>query len=187
MRIEIKHRLTADVLFAHEADGNTLKITLEAAVKAGADLAYANLARADLAYANLARADLADANLARADLARADLARANLADADLARANLAYDNLAHAYLAGAYLARADLVGVTAVIDAGTPDGWRCVGWLRDGWLSVHVGCRDMRLAEGRTYWSGKPDRAEVLLALDYVERVAVLRGWAISEPRKEAP
>jgi hypothetical protein len=89
--------------------------------------------------------------------ARATLARADLADANLADANLA--------------------GAKAVIDAGTPDGWRCVGWVRDGVLRVRVGCRDKTIPEGREYWSGKPDRREVLAALDYIEATARLRGW----------
>ncbi len=154
MRIEIKSRFDASVLFAHEAEGNTLKITVEAAVKARANLACANLVGANLVGANLA-----DANLVGAYLARANLADANLADA----------NLTGAYLAGA----------NQVIDAGAPNGWRTVGWLRDGYLSVRVGCRDKRLAEGRQYWAGKDARREVLAALDYVERIAVLRGWKV--------
>ena len=129
MRIEIKSRFDARILFAHEAEGNTLKITVEAAVKA----------------------------------------RANLADANLADANLAGVNLAGANLAGA----------NQMIDAGTPNGWRTVGWLRDGYLSIRVGCRDKRLAEGREYWDGKDDRREVLAALDYIEKIAVLRGWKV--------
>ena len=105
MKIQIKSRFTSEILFEHDCENNSIKITLEAAVKAradlaGADLARANLADADLAGADLARANLADAYLARADLAGADLAGAYLADAYLARA----------YLAGAYLARANLAG-----------------------------------------------------------------------------
>ena len=94
------------------------------------------------------------------------------ADAYLAGADLTGANLARAYLAGADLTRAK-----AVIDAGTPDGWRCVGWVRDGVLRVRVGCRDMAIPEGREYWSGKPNRREVLAALDYIEATARLRGW----------
>lgn len=98
-----------------------------------------------------------------------------------ARANLAFANLDSAYLAGANLARANLA-----IDAGTPNGWRCVGWLRDGWLSVRVGCHDKRIDEGRAYWVKRDDRREVLAALDYVEAVAKLRGWALKPATKEA-
>jgi hypothetical protein len=128
--VEIKHRYTGAVLYAHEttaerqASGMAMRDALEAACKARADLADANLARANLADANLAdanlaRANLADANLADADLVGADLAGANLAradlvGADLAGANLARANLADANLADANLARADLVGADLV-------------------------------------------------------------------------
>jgi len=82
-KIDINSSLTGNALFTHETEGNTIKLTLEAAVSARANLAGADLARADLAGA-----DLAGANLARADLARADLARANLAGASLAGADI---------------------------------------------------------------------------------------------------
>ena len=173
--MEIKHRETGAVLFSAdlpaEHDGASASARLSVAVKLAVK-ARATLARADLADANLADAYLADANLAGADLARATLARAILA-----RANLADANLARANLARAYLADANLAGAKAVIDAGTPDGWRCVGWVRDGVLRVRVGCRDKTIPEGREYWSGKPDRREVLAALDYIEATARLRGW----------
>ena len=105
---QIKHRLTAAVLFARDCD--SMRLCVEAAVDAGADLAGADLAGADLAGADLAGADLAGADLADADLARANLARANLEDAYLADANLARADLEDAYLADANLARANLAG-----------------------------------------------------------------------------
>jgi len=104
MKIEIKSRFNGSALFAHYKEENSIKITLEAAVMAGADLAGANLAGADLAGAYLAGANLAGADLARADLAGAYLAGANLARANLARANLAGANLDGANLDGANLA-----------------------------------------------------------------------------------
>ena len=104
MLIEIKHRWNESVLFSHDQEKNSLKITLEMAVKAGANLAGADLVRAYLADANLV-----GANLAGADLARANLVGANLAGADLARAYLANANLAGANLTGANLTSADLV------------------------------------------------------------------------------
>ena len=79
MKYEIKHGYTSGVLFSLEC--GSLKICVEGAVSARADLAGA-----DLAGANLARAYLAGANLARANLADANLADANLADANLADA-----------------------------------------------------------------------------------------------------
>jgi len=100
MKIEIKSQFDGSALFAHYKEENSIKITLEAAVMAGADLAGANLAGADLAGAYLAGANLARANLARANLARAYLAGANLARAYLAGANLDGANLDGANLAG---------------------------------------------------------------------------------------
>ena len=66
--IEIKHHFSGRVLFALECD--SIKLCVEAAVKARANLAGAYLAGANLAGADLAGADLASANLARANLAR---------------------------------------------------------------------------------------------------------------------
>ena len=58
MKIEIKCRFSGNILFSHEAEDNTARLTLEAAVFAGANLDGANLAGAYLARANLAGANL---------------------------------------------------------------------------------------------------------------------------------
>jgi len=75
--IEIKHRITGDVLFAGEEAAGT-RGAVEAAVTAYADLASADLARADLTCAYLGGANLAGAYLTGADLTRAKLAGAYL-------------------------------------------------------------------------------------------------------------
>ena len=179
MRIEINHCFTGNVMFSGDVDASLsnknlrLGAAVKLAINAGADLARAYLADADLAGAYLARAYLTGANLAGANLAGA-----NLAGAYLEGTNLAGANLAGADLAGAYLTGTNLAGANLVIDAGYPNGWRCVGWLKDGVIQVRVGCRDKALAEGRAYWAGREDRREVLAALDYIETVAELRGWA---------
>ena len=110
MKIQIKARFTGSVLFEHEEDGNTISITLQAAVKARANLYGANLVGAYLDGANLVGANLARANLAGAYLDGAYLARANLDGANLDGANLYGANLVGANLARAYLARANLDG-----------------------------------------------------------------------------
>ena len=76
---KITCRFTGAIRF--EGEFGSLRLCVEAAVKAGANLADANLAGANLAGANLA-----GANLARAALAGADLVGANLAGAYLAGA-----------------------------------------------------------------------------------------------------
>ena len=64
MKIEIKCKFSGKVLFEHDEEVNSIRITLEVAVKAGANLAGAYLARAYLDGANLAGANLAGAYLA---------------------------------------------------------------------------------------------------------------------------
>ena len=178
--IEIKCRFTRKVLFSHDADGNSVKLTVEAAVKAGADLARAYLAGADLAGAYLAGADLAGAYLAGADLAGANLAGAdlddaNLAGADLARANLARADLDGANLAGADLARADLAradlarakNAESVIAKTviTPEG------AFIGWKACQPGCIVKLLIPEdakRSNASGRKCRAEFVDVLEVI-------------------
>jgi len=100
MKIEIKSWITNSILFFHDCENNTIKITLEVGIKV-----RANLSRADLSGADLSRANLSGANLSRADLSGADLSGANLSGANLSRANLS-----GAYLSGANLSGADLSG-----------------------------------------------------------------------------
>ena len=76
---KITCRFTGAIRF--EGEFGSLRLCVEAAVKARASLADANLAGADLAGAYLAGANLAGANLADAYLAGAYLAGANLARA----------------------------------------------------------------------------------------------------------
>ena len=115
MKIQIIAKFTGAVIFEHEAEENTIRLTVEAAVKAGA-----NLDRAYLAGANLDGANLAGANLAGASLDGAYLDRAYLAGANLDGANLAHASLDGAYLAGANLDRANLAG--ANLDGANLDG-----------------------------------------------------------------
>jgi len=143
MKIEIKCRFDGSVLFSHEAENNSIKLTLEAAVSAGAYLARANLDGANLAGANLAGANLARAYLDGANLAGANLAGANLAGANLAGAYLDGANLAGANLAGANLARGEvLIGERPIFQIG-PIGSRCayfITYLTDKGLRLRAGC-----------------------------------------------
>mgnify|MGYP003640836866 CR=1 FL=1 len=126
MKIEIKHRYNDSVLFAHEAEENSLKITLLMALKAGADLCGANLYGAnlygadlrvaDLRGADLCGADLGGADLRGADLGGADLYGADLSGADLRGADLYCANLRGANLGGANLGGADLGGKKLIGD-----------------------------------------------------------------------
>ena len=73
MKIELRNWKTGEVIFTHKCENNTIKKTVEEAVKQGVSLAYANLYKANLAGAKLAGANLAGAELSGAELAGADL------------------------------------------------------------------------------------------------------------------
>ena len=62
IKIEIKS-VFGKVLFALEKENNTIKDTLEEAVRNNVNLEYANLCNADLRNANLINANLEGANL----------------------------------------------------------------------------------------------------------------------------
>ena len=108
MKIEIKNRLTGEVIFAHEAEENSMKITVLAAIEVNADLSNANLSNADLSNANLRYANLHNADLSNANLSNANLSNADLSNADLSNANLRYANLSNADLRYANLRYADI-------------------------------------------------------------------------------
>ncbi len=66
-----------------------------------------------------------------------------------------------------------------IIQAGRPNGYQCYGWLKDGALFIHCGCRRKTFSEAIEYWFNKPDRAEILLACHYIADIARLKGWTI--------
>ncbi len=92
VKIQIKSYL-GEVLFEYSCVDNTIKKTVERAVKGYANLKYADLRYADLENANLWNANLKNANLWNADLKNADLRNADLRNADLRYAK----NLANIY------------------------------------------------------------------------------------------
>ena len=110
IKLQIKSRWTGSVLFEYEKENNTIKDTLIAAIKSGADLRGANLSGADLRGANLSGAYLRGAYLRGADLIGANLSGAYLSGAYLRGADLSGANLSGAYLRGADLRGADLSG-----------------------------------------------------------------------------
>jgi hypothetical protein len=105
---EIKNWVSGKILFSLETE--SLKLTLEAAVKTGADLTGADLRGADLRGADLRGADLRGADLRGAYLRGAYLTGAYLTGAYLTGADLRGAYLTGAYLTGADLRGADLTG-----------------------------------------------------------------------------
>ena len=104
MKIKIEIRsVLGKVLFALEKENNTIKETLEQAVKENANLRNSNLVGANLVNSNLVGADLKGANLVGADLKGANLRYADLEGADLRNSNLVGANLVNSNLVGADL------------------------------------------------------------------------------------
>jgi uncharacterized protein YjbI with pentapeptide repeats len=109
-KIIIRNRFDDSVIFEHECENNTIKLTVEKAVIISANLRGANLVDANLRGANLRGANLVDANLRGANLRGADLVDANLRGANLVDANLRGANLRGADLRDANLVDANLRG-----------------------------------------------------------------------------
>jgi hypothetical protein len=207
MKIEIKNRYSNNVLFAHEAEENSLSITLLAALKAGADLRGADLRGANLRGVNLYGADLRGvnlyvANLGGADLRGADLRGVNLYGADLRGANL-YDanlggaNLYDANLGGADLGGADLrdanlcdkklIGTRPFFQCG-PIGSRSdylLAFLTDAGVMLTTGCFHGTVAEFEEKLAAEHEMndhaIEYYAALKMIEVHAKL--WTPKEPK----
>ena len=182
IKFDIKNRFTGSVQFTAEidcADDAPLWIKIGLAVKWGvrtrADLSGANLSGSDLSGSDLSGADLSGAHLSGAHLSGA-----NLSGAHLFGANLFGADLSGAYLFGAHLFGADL-SATNLIDGGQrSDGYRFVGWIKDGVLQIRAGCRNFTIKEARAHWqstrANTPLGDETMAILDRVEAVAKIRG-----------
>jgi len=145
MIFEIKHCFTGAVLFSLECE--SLKLCVEAAVNA----------RANLRGAYLSGANLSDANLSSAYLSGAYLSRANLSDANLSSAYLSGAYLSDANLSSAYLSGANLIGAkwrNGIVIQRQPIQ---IYGLEDGWpvsiLDEHmeIGCELHAFAEWRSF------------------------------------
>jgi len=114
-KIQIKS-LWGSVLFEFEKEDNTIRETVEEAIKSGANLSGANLSGMNLSGMNLSGIDLSRSNLSRTNLSwtnlsKTDLSEANLSEADLFGSNLSKANLSGTNLSKANLSRVNLFGV----------------------------------------------------------------------------
>ena len=175
MLYEIRNRYIGAVLFSLEC--GSLKLCVEAAVAAKADLRDANLCGANLYGADLCGADLRDADLRGANLCGAGLCGADLCDADLCGADLCDADLRDADLREADLCGADLRDAD-VIDAGQDRrGFRFWAWRKDGATVYRAGCHEWTDFADALAWYGEGyksngDRFECLA------RLALLRDEA---------
>ena len=113
-------------------------------------------------------------------LRRCNGTRADLRDADLTGADLRDADLRDAVLTGADLIEA----------AQRSDGYRFYANTKDGALMIKAGCRYFDIDTGREHWrttrGGTPLGDETMAILDYIERVAAIRGMWTRTALKEA-
>jgi len=148
------------------------------------DLSGVDLHCSDLSFANLSQSDLSNTNLHHSDLYRANLSHANLSNtifycADLSHADLSDSNVFGADFTGANLSHANLLG-TSLIDMRRIDGYRFIGWIKNGILQINAGCRNFSIERARIHWSrtraGTSLGDETFAILDYMESVVKIRG-----------
>lgn len=126
-KIEIKS-VSGQLLFDFEKEGNTIKDTLQEAVKSDANLQGANLRRANLYGAFLFGVNLYDANLFGA----------NLQDTNLFGANLQGVNLRGAYL-GDWGELKDTSDILITGQIGSRNGYTAI-FNTDKGIFVQCGC-----------------------------------------------
>ena len=128
-------------------------------------------------------------------LRRCNGTRADLRDADLRNADLTGAVLTGAVLTGADLRDADLrdavlTGADLIEAAQRSDGYRFYANTKDGALMIKAGCRYFDIDTGREHWrttrGGTPLGDETMAILDYIERVAAIRGMWTRPALKEA-
>ena len=101
MKVEIKNRFSDEVIFLHEQEGNSMKITVVKAFELKSDLSWADLSRSNLSGSNLNGSNLSGSNLNGSNLSGSNLSGSNLSWANLSRSNLSGSNLSGSNLSGA--------------------------------------------------------------------------------------
>ena len=107
-KIEIFDTINGGVIFSNEAENNSIRITVLAALKEQFSLNNAYLPNSNLSNTDLSFADLSNANLQNSDLSAASLKGINLNGSRLDFAKLSNSNLSNADLCGVNLSNADL-------------------------------------------------------------------------------
>jgi hypothetical protein len=139
MKIEIKSWYSGKIIFAHDCEGNSIKLTLEAGIKAKVCFDYARLVGASLVGASLVGARLDGASLVGASLVGARLDYARLVGASLVGARLV----------GASLVGASLENGEKILDSERPvfqigglgsAARYFVAYLTDMGIRVRTGC-----------------------------------------------
>ena len=82
-------------------------------------------------------------------------------------------------ITGAIQFGADLDSADLVDGGQRSDGYRFIGWIKDGVLQIRAGCWNFTIIEARLHWSdtraGTPLGDETMCILDHIEAVAKIR------------
>ena len=113
--IQIKKWTDGSVIFEHECENNTMKLTLTVAVGLKIDLSYSDLSGSNLSGSNLSGSNLSGSNLRYSNLSGSDLSVSNLSGS-----NLSYSDLSGSNLSGSDLSGSDLPIRACRMDFG---GW----------------------------------------------------------------
>jgi hypothetical protein len=163
IKIQIKS-VFGDVLFEYEKENNTIKDTVEEAVRQKASLDGANLYRANLYRASLNGASLNEVNLYRASLNGASLDGASLDGANLNEVNLYGASLDGANLYRANLYRASLNGAKDIpyTPLACPSDGAFVGWKKVKCYLVKLEIPEDARRSSATTRKCRCDKAKVL-------------------------
>ena len=189
--MQIKRRITGDVLF--ESDADSMKACLEAAVYkkinlggadlGGADLGGASLAGAFLSGANLKNTNLGSANLTNASLWSADLMVADLTHADLMGADLCGVDFCGAILEGADTTGADIMGAKGIIRIGpSVGGDELFAIQNDDFVMIKTPRRWFSLQDAEKHWKddARPEIGDQRRRwLKFIKAEAKALGWTI--------
>ena len=108
MKIQIKNRWTAEVIF--ECDAESLRVAVELAVSKKVSLRASNLRGSNLSGSDLRGSNLRDSNLRDSNLSGSNLRGSNLRDSDLSDSDLSDSDLSDSDLSGSDLSGSNLRG-----------------------------------------------------------------------------
>ena len=158
VKIQIKS-IFGEVLFEYEKENNTIKDTVEEAVRRQVSLRNADLRNADLSNADLSNAVLSNAVLRYAVLSNAVLRYAVLRYADLRNADLSNADLSNAVLSNAVLSNAKNI---PYIPINCPSDGAFVGWKKVDGKLVKLLIPDDAKRSSATTMKCRCDKAKVL-------------------------
>ena len=149
-KIQIKS-ISGDVKFEYECEYNSIKKTVEKAIKeicnlSGCDLSGCDLSGCDLSYSNLSGCDLSGCDLSGCDLSGCNLSGCNIRGSNLRGCNLSGSNLS-----GCDLSYSDLSGCKNKETAYLPLFCRWNFSIKGD--KIVIGCKEKTIEEWDSWFS----------------------------------